>query len=217
VARIKTAIFISGGGSNMASLIEAAKAPDYPADIVLVVANNPDAGGIAKAQAAGITTQIIDHRDHNNRESFDAALTKAAIAAECELICLAGFMRLLTDGFIKHWHNRLLNIHPALLPSFKGLNTHARALDAGVKFHGCTVHLVRTEMDTGPILIQAAVPVLANDTPESLAARVLTQEHLIYPRALAWVAGSTIPVTDDSLATLNQQAKSELCLINPPL
>ncbi|MHC8509792.1 MAG: phosphoribosylglycinamide formyltransferase [Rhodospirillales bacterium] len=186
-ARIRTAVFISGGGSNMAALIEAARAPEYPAEIVLVVSDEPGAGGLEKARTAGVEACVIDRRAYPDRAAFDAALTQAAEDAGCEIICLAGFMRLLTPGFVEHWQDRLLNIHPSLLPKFKGLNTHARALAAGEAEHGCTVHLVRAEMDTGPIIEQAKVPVLADDTPETLAARVLAEEHRIYPLALARV------------------------------
>lgn len=203
MARVKTAIFISGGGSNMAALINAARAEDYPAEIVLVVSNEPDAGGLAKAEAAGINTRVVDHRAFSDRAAFDSELDATARAVGADIICLAGFMRLLTAPFIDAWRDKLVNIHPALLPSFKGLHTHQRALDAGVRFHGCTVHLVRTDMDAGPILIQAAVPVMAGDTAESLAARVLIEEHKIYPRALAWLAAGRISVDDADRARIN--------------
>ena len=215
MARVKTAVFISGGGSNMAALIAAAQGPDYPADIVLVISNERDAGGLAKAKAAGIKTLVIDHRGYSDRDTFDAALTEAAKAEDCELICLAGFMRLLTSRFIERWHDKLVNIHPALLPSFRGLNTHARALATGVRFHGCTVHLVRPEMDTGPIIIQAAVPVLAKDTANTLASRVLAQEHVIFPKALAWLAAGRVRVNEDGVVHVAGATESNTALINP--
>lgn len=186
--RKRVAVLVSGGGSNMAALIAAAADPAYPAEVVRVVCNRPDAGALAKAAAAGIETVIIDHRSYSNREVFDAAIDAALVSAETELVCLAGFMRLLTPGFVERWRDRMINIHPSLLPSFKGLHTHARALEAGVTLHGCTVHFVRAEMDVGPIIVQAAVPVLPADTPDILAERVLAAEHRIYPQALAAVA-----------------------------
>jgi phosphoribosylglycinamide formyltransferase-1 len=181
-------VLVSGGGSNMAALIAASADPAYPAEIVRVICNRPDAGALAKAAAAGVETVIIDHRPFPDRESFDAAVDAALVAAGTDLVCLAGFMRLLTPGFVERWRDRMINIHPSLLPSFKGLHTHARALEAGVTLHGCTVHFVRTEMDVGPIIVQAAVPVLPADTADTLAARVLAAEHRIYPQALAAVA-----------------------------
>ncbi len=187
--RKRVAVLVSGGGSNMAALIAAARDPAYPAEIVRVICNRPDAGALQKAAAAGIETVIIDHRSYSSRETFDAAIDTALAAAEAEIVCLAGFMRLLTPGFVEKWRDRMINIHPSLLPSFKGLHTHARALEAGVALHGCTVHFVRAEMDMGPIIVQAAVPVIDVDTPDTLAARVLAAEHRIYPLALAAVAG----------------------------
>jgi phosphoribosylglycinamide formyltransferase-1 len=186
-ARKRVAVLVSGGGSNMAALIAAASDPAYPAEIVRVICNRPDAGALAKAAAAGVEAVIIDHRSYSDRESFDAAIDAALVAAGIDIVCLAGFMRLLTPGFVETWRDRMINIHPSLLPSFKGLHTHARALAAGVRLHGCTVHFVRAEMDVGPIIVQAAVPVLDADTPDTLAARVLAAEHVIYPRGLAMV------------------------------
>jgi phosphoribosylglycinamide formyltransferase-1 len=191
--RRRVAVLISGRGSNMASLIEAAQDPAYPAEIVLVVSNRPDAGGLERARAAGIATAVVDHKRHPDRESFDAALDQTLREHGIEIVCLAGFMRILTPGFVEAWAGRMLNIHPSLLPAFKGTDTHARALAAGVTRHGCTVHFVTPELDSGPIVAQAEVPVLPDDTEETLAARVLAQEHLLYPRALALVAsGQTI-------------------------
>jgi phosphoribosylglycinamide formyltransferase-1 len=184
VSEMRVGVLISGRGSNMASLIEAAAQPGYPAEIVTVISNKADAGGLVRAEEAGIDTVVIDHKAHADRASFDAALDAALEEAKVELVCLAGFMRLLTPGFTEKWRGRMINIHPALLPSFRGLHTHERALEAGVKIHGCTVHFVTPEMDVGPIIMQAAVPVLEGDTAELLAARVLAQEHVIYPAAL---------------------------------
>jgi phosphoribosylglycinamide formyltransferase-1 len=183
------AVLISGRGSNMVALIEAAKAEDYPAAIVLVVSNVPDAAGLARAREAGIETAIVDHRQFGeNRESFDRALDAELQQHQIDLVCLAGFMRLLTPSFVSRWSGRMLNIHPALLPQFKGLRTHRRALEAGVERHGATVHFVVPEMDSGPIVAQESVPVLEGDTEETLARRVLEVEHRIYPQALRLVA-----------------------------
>jgi phosphoribosylglycinamide formyltransferase-1 len=197
MSRKRTAILISGRGSNMAALIEAARAPDYPAEIALVIANRPDALGLDRASAAGLATLVIDHtRFGKDRAAFDAALDEALTARRIEIVCLAGFMRLLTPEFVKRWENRLINIHPALLPAFKGLDTHARALAEGVKLAGATVHFVVPEMDSGPIIAQAAVPVHDGDTVEALAARVLSAEHRIYPLALKLLAEGRLHVAD---------------------
>ena len=187
--RKRVAILISGRGSNMAALIEAAKDESYPADIVLVMSNRPDAAGLLTASAAGIATVLIDHMVFGrDREAFERAIQAALEAHRIEIVCLAGFMRLLTPWFVNRWSGRLLNIHPALLPAFKGLHTHERALAAGVKTHGATVHFVAPEMDSGSTIIQAHVPVMPGDLPETLAARVLEVEHKIYPQALRLVA-----------------------------
>lgn len=192
--RLRTAILISGRGSNMDALIEAARAPDFPAEIALVVSNRPEAVGLAKAKAAGVAVAAVDHKIYAGREEFERSLQIVLETHRIELLCLAGFMRLLTPWFIGQWRGRMLNIHPALLPAFRGLHTHERALAAGVKIHGCTVHFVVPEMDEGPIVAQAAVAVLDSDTPESLGTRVLEQEHLLYPRALRLVASGTVRV-----------------------
>jgi phosphoribosylglycinamide formyltransferase 1 len=189
MARKRVAILISGRGSNMSALIEAAKDQGYPAEIALVVCNDPEAEGLARAKAAGIATAVVDHRPFGkDREAFDRALQAVIIPQRIDIVCLAGFMRLLTPWFVQQWEGRLLNIHPALLPAFKGLDTHARALADGVKQHGATVHFVVPEMDSGPIVAQAAVPVRDGDTEATLAARVLEIEHRIYPQALRLVA-----------------------------
>lgn len=189
MAKKRVAVLISGRGSNMASLVEAAKDEGYPAEIALVLSNRPDAAGLAHAKSQGIATAIVDHTAYGkDREAFERALQAVLVAHRIDIICLAGFMRLLTPWFVGQWQGRMLNIHPALLPEFKGLHTHERALAAGVKTHGATVHFVSPEMDSGEIILQAEVPVLAGDTPEMLAARVLEVEHRIYPQALKQVA-----------------------------
>ena len=190
--RRRVGILISGRGSNMEALLQAAQAPDYPAEIALVLTNRPDAAGIATAAAAGVPTAIIDHRPFGrDRAAHEAAIAAALDGAGVEIVCLAGYMRLLTPFLVGRYAGRMLNIHPSLLPAFPGLDTHARVLQAGVKLHGCTVHLVTDAMDEGPILAQAAIPVLPDDTEESLAARVLAQEHATYALALRLFAAGT--------------------------
>jgi phosphoribosylglycinamide formyltransferase-1 len=197
VARLKVAVLISGRGSNLRALIDACAASDFPAEIALVLSNRADAKGLAYAAASGIRSIVVPHRDHSSREAFEAAVERALVEAGIELVCLAGFMRLLTAGFVGRWRDRLVNIHPSLLPAFRGLDTHARALAAGVRFAGCTVHFVRAEMDEGPIIVQAAVPVLPGDDEERLAARVLSAEHQAYPLALRFIAEGRIRVDDE--------------------
>ena len=193
--RKRVAVLISGRGSNMAALIEAAKDKNYPAEIVLVVSNRPDAGGLVTARTAGIATEVVDHaRYGKDRAAFERALQALLEKHRIEIVCLAGFMRLLTSWFVGQWQNRLLNIPPALLPAFKGLDTHKRALQAGAKVHGATVHFVVPEMDSGPIIAQGAVAVQPDDTEEKLAARVLGVEHRIYPLALKLLAENRIRV-----------------------
>ncbi|MBX6426031.1 MAG: phosphoribosylglycinamide formyltransferase [Variibacter sp.] len=213
MSRRRVAILISGRGSNMAALIEAAKAPDYPAEIALVISNRPEAKGLERAKAAGIPTLVIDHSGFGrDRESFERALDAALKAHAIEFVCLAGFMRLLTPWFVGRWENRLINIHPALLPAFKGLDTHARALAAGVKIHGATVHFVVPEMDSGPVIAQAAVPVNEDDTAETLAARVLAAEHRIYPMALRLLAEGRLRVVDGRCHIVDARAAGGLLL-----
>ena len=190
--RRRTAILISGRGSNMEALLRAMADADFPAEAVLVFSNRADAGGLALAKAAGIETASLSHRDYPSREAFDRAVDALLVAREVDLVCLAGFMRVVSPWFCERWLGRMISIHPALLPAFKGLDTHARALEAGVAVHGATVHFVVPELDAGPIIAQGTVPVLAGDTPDTLAARVLEQEHLIYPRALAMVASGAV-------------------------
>jgi phosphoribosylglycinamide formyltransferase 1 len=197
MSRRRVAILISGRGSNMAALIEAAKQADYPAEIVLVISNNPEAAGLARAREADIPTAVVDHKPYGkDRAAFERALTSELAAREVELICLGGFMRLFTPGFVAHWAERMLNIHPSLLPAFKGLDPHGQALAAGVRISGATVHFVEPETDSGPIIAQAAVPVLDGDTTETLAARVLAAEHRIYPLALKLVAQDRVRLVD---------------------
>ncbi len=189
MARKRVAVLISGRGSNMAALIEAAKAPAYPAEISLVLSNVPDAGGLRVAEAAGIATEIVDHKPFGkDRAAFDQALQAVLEKHDIEIVCLAGFMRIFTADFVGKWQGRMINIHPALLPQFKGLDTHRRALEAKVKQHGATVHFVVPELDAGPIILQDAVEVRPDDTEATLAARVLAIEHRIYPQALKMLA-----------------------------
>lgn len=193
----RTAVLISGRGSNMSALIAAAEAPDFPAEISLVISNRPDAAGLRAAEAAGIRTLVLNHREFADRIAFDASLDAHLRIESIDIICLAGFMRLLTPWLVERWRNRMINVHPSLLPAFPGLDTHGRALEAGVRFHGCTVHFVRAEMDSGPIILQAAVPVLPGDDPDGLAARVLQQEHAIYPEALRLLASGALDVAEE--------------------
>ncbi len=199
MSRKRTAILISGRGSNMVALMEASAIDTFPAEIVLVLSNVPDAPGLAKAAAAGIQTKAIDHKAFEDRPQFEAAVQAELDAADVELVCLAGFMRLLTDEFVTAWHNRMINIHPSLLPSYKGLDTHRRVIRDGGRITGCTVHYVRSQMDQGPIIAQAAVPVHADDTDERLAARVLEAEHALYPMALELVANGTVRVAGEKV------------------
>jgi phosphoribosylglycinamide formyltransferase 1 len=193
--RKRAAILVSGRGANMAALIAAAKSQDYPADIALVLSNRPQAAALGRAQAEGIATAVIDHVDYGkDREAFEHAIQAALEAHRIEIVCLAGFMRLFTPWLVSRWNGQMLNIHPALLPAFRGLHTHARALEAGVKIHGATVHFVVPEVDSGPIVAQAAVPVLDGDTPDALAERVLAVELRLYPLALALVAGGKVQI-----------------------
>ena len=191
----RVAILISGRGSNMMALVEAAVAPDFPAEIALVLSNRPDAAGLDWAASRGIPVAAVDHKTFGkDREAFERAMQAMLEENDIDLVCLAGFMRVLTPWFVAQWQGRMLNIHPALLPSYRGLHTHERALEDGVKIHGCTVHFVVPEMDAGPIILQAAVPVEDSDDADALAARVLTQEHRIYPQALALVAADKLRI-----------------------
>jgi phosphoribosylglycinamide formyltransferase-1 len=215
VARLKVAVLISGRGSNLQALIDACVPRDFPAEIRLVLSNRSDAQGLERAAQAGIPTQVISHRDHATREEFDAALDAALQAAGIELVCLAGFMRLLGETFVERWRDRLVNIHPSLLPAFRGLDTHARALAAGVRFTGCTVHFVRAAIDDGPIIVQAAVPVLPGDDSEALAARVLAAEHRAYPLALRLIAEGRVRVGADGRVEIRRATAAADAVLNP--
>ena len=216
MARLKIAILISGRGSNLQALIDhfGPAVANSPIEIVLVLSNRPDAFGLKRAERVGITTAVVDHKAFPDRVSFDAAMDKEIRAKGAELVVLAGFLRLLTDGFIAGWKDRLVNIHPALLPSFKGLHTHARALEAGVRFHGCTVHFVRPEMDSGPIIAQAAVPVRPDDDENSLGLRVLAAEHRLFPQALRLIADGKVTVEGER-AIVHDAAFAGGILFNP--
>ena len=194
--KTRVVILISGGGSNMAALLDS-MGPDHPAEPVLVLSNIPEAGGLAKARARGIPTAVVDHRGRD-RTGFEAAMSRELEDARAGLLCFAGFMRILTPGFITRWQGRMLNIHPSLLPKYRGLNTHARAIEAGDTEAGCTVHEVTADLDGGPILGQARVPVLPDDTAESLAARVLAAEHRLYPLCLRLLAEGRVTVEGES-------------------
>ncbi len=203
-------ILISGRGSNMAALIEACKAPDFPAEISIVISNRPNAVGLQTAKEAGIQSLAIDHKAFKTREAFDEVLDETFSDAKIDLICSAGFLRILTADFVEKWKDKQLNIHPSLLPSFKGLNIHQRVLDAGVTVTGCTVHFMRTEMDSGPIIAQAAVPVHPKDTPDTLAQRVLKAEHKLYPHALRMVAAEEVRVVNERVVrNINRETMFE--------
>lgn len=216
----RVAILISGRGSNMQALVEAARAPEYPAEIALVISNRPEALGLAWAKEQGLLTLALDHTKYESREHFEGQLQSVLDLAKVDLIALAGFMRLMTAGFVTRWQGRMINIHPSLLPAFKGLDTHEQALAAGVRLSGCTVHFVVPEMDAGPIIGQAAVPVSPSDTPDSLGSRVLAAEHRLYPKILALVAQGQVRMEANGIswqhteiATVNQQQ----ALFSPPV
>lgn len=213
--RRKVAVLISGRGSNLAALIAAAKGERYPAEIALVLSDNPDAAGLARARDAGIAAAAVDRRAFKTKADFEAALDKALCDAGIELICLAGFMRLLSADFVAAWENRILNVHPSLLPLFPGLDTYERALAAGVRLHGATVHFVRAEVDAGPIVAQGAVPVLPGDTADALAARVLGVEHQLYPLALKLVAGGRAKIVGDRVVIEGEKLAPDATLIVP--
>jgi len=203
---MKIAILISGRGSNMERLIEAAAAPDYPAEIVTVISNRPDASGLQTAARAGIPAKAIDHKAFDSRAAFDAALEQALEEADVDLVCHAGFMRILTDEFAARWEGRMVNIHPSLLPSFKGIRVQQQAIDAGATISGCTVHYIIPALDSGPIISQAAVPVLADDTADTLSARILEAEHVLYPAAVKMIASGDVKLEDGKVVR-SQNAK----------
>ncbi len=209
----KIVILISGRGSNMQAILAAR----LPLTVAAVISSEPQADGLAAAQQQGIATRVVDHRAYAGREAFDGALSAAIDAVEPDLVVLAGFMRILTDECVNRYRGRLVNIHPSLLPAFPGLHTHRRALAAGVKVHGCTVHFVTPQLDHGPIIVQAAVPVLAHDSEESLAARVLAQEHRIYPQALRWFCADRLELTSRGGVELKQSVSHDGALLSPPL
>ena len=204
---MKTAVLISGRGSNLQALIDAQAEPGWTAGVALAISIEARAKGLDRAEAAGIAAAVINHRDFDGREPFDRAITEAIETSGAAFVCLAGFMRLLSTHFIDHWRDRLINIHPSLLPAFKGLEVHQRVLDAGEEFSGCTVHFVRPEMDTGPILLQTKVPVQPGDAADTLAARVLEQEHVIYPEAVRLIAEGRVKV-DGELALIDGKGKN---------
>ncbi len=211
---MRVVILISGRGSNMRALLEA----KLPVQFVCVISNKADAPGLQTAAAHDVPTEVLEHRAFPDRGRFDAALAARIDAYQPDFVVLAGFMRILSDTFVRHYANRLINVHPALLPAFPGLDTHARAIAAGVKLHGCTVHFVTPEVDAGPIIAQAAVPVLADDTPHSLAARVLRQEHRIFPLVLRWLAQGRVHLRDDGTVAVmpDQSVDADAALISPP-
>ncbi len=211
---MKIAVLISGRGTNLQALIDACAVPAFPGEIAVVVSNVPGAAGLERARAAGIETRTVDHRAHGDRPNFEDALHDVLTRSGAELVCLAGFMRLLTAGFVDRWRDRLINIHPSLLPSYKGLDTHRRALADGVRLTGCTVHFVRPDMDAGPIIVQAAVPVRDGDDEDALAARVLAAEHRCFPLAVRLIAERRVRVADERVIIKGAIAPEDL-LINP--
>ena len=211
---LKIAVLISGNGSNLQALIDACATPDFPAQIVCVISNKANAYGLERAHKAGIPTQIISHRDYADRQAFDAALNAVLEEHQVQLICLAGFMRILTAWFTELWRDRLVNIHPSLLPAFPGLHTHQQAIEYGAKLTGCTIHFVRAEMDHGPIILQAAVPIFSDDSEEMLAARVLQAEHQAYPTALRMIAENRVNVFEERTFITDVTASGD-SLFNP--
>jgi len=219
-AKKRVAVLISGRGSNMQALVEAARTPDYPAEIALVISNRPEAPGLAWAKAQGIPALALDHKLYEDRTHFEGQLQSMLDLSKIELVALAGFMRLMTAPFVERWSGRMINIHPSLLPAFKGLKTHEQALAAGVKVSGCTVHFVSPEMDGGPIIAQAAVPVVSGDTADTLAARVLAAEHRLYPAALARIARDQVVLSGNAVNCQpvgNAQLNQEQALFSPSL
>ncbi|MGM0560198.1 MAG: phosphoribosylglycinamide formyltransferase [Pseudomonadota bacterium] len=213
--KLRVAVMVSGRGSNLQALLDAASAPDYPASIDLVVSNVPNVQALERAEKAGIRTEVVPHRDFDSRETFEREISAVLESASPDLICQAGFMRILTPWFIERWDAQLINIHPSLLPAFPGLKTHERALEAGVRLHGCTVHLVHTEVDSGPILGQAAVPVMPDDDANSLAARVLQAEHLLYPTCLKLIGEGKIQIGSDDARLAANLCDGTQVLLNP--
>ncbi len=215
----KVGVLISGNGSNLQALIDACQRKDYPAEIAVVISNKANAFGLTRAARAGVACEVIDHQRYESREAFDDAMHEMLERHKVEFVCLAGFMRLLSAAFVRRWQDRMINIHPSLLPAFKGISSHRDAIAAGVRVSGCTVHFVRTEMDVGPIIIQSAVAVLPQDTPETLGTRVLEQEHICYPQALKWLAEGRLSVQGQIVSvkesTPQNPTKASGALINP--
>ena len=214
MGRLKIAVLISGRGTNMQALMDYCSTTDSAAEIKLVISNVPDAIGLKRASDAGIPTEVINHKRYSDRETFESVVTKTLKFHKIELVCLAGFMRLLTNSFVDCWRDKLINIHPSLLPAFKGINTHERALEAGVRFSGCTVHFVRGEMDSGPIVNQAVVPILADDNPDILAQRVLAAEHLCYTQALSLIARGKTEIVDEKVLIKGSESQDTI-ICNP--
>jgi len=213
--KLRIGVLISGRGSNLQALIKACEVFDFPAEIVTVISNRPDAQGLERARRADIPCVVVDHRDfHGNRAAFDSQMTWALEDAKVDLVCLAGFMRLLSETFVEHWWDRLINIHPSLLPAFKGLDVQKRAIESGARFSGCTVHYVRHEMDEGPILAQAVVPIHNADTPDDLAKRILAQEHRIYPLAVQWIAEGRVR-TEGPRVIVSGYGPPDTVMLNP--
>lgn len=215
MARLRIGVLISGRGSNLQALIDACADPAFPAEIVLVLSNKAGAYGLERARGAGIATRVVDHRAFSDRAAFETSMDEVLRGARVDLVCLAGFLRLLTPAFVEAWHDRMINIHPSLLPAFKGLDTHRRAIEAGVRVAGCTVHFVRAEMDDGPIIVQAAVPVLPGDDEDALAARVLAAEHRCYPFAVRLIAEGRARILDGRVAIAGPAGPAPAPLISP--
>lgn len=219
MTKTRLAVLISGRGSNLQSIMDAAAEPSYPAEISLVVSNRPHAAGLARAREAGIPTRVVDHRlfgkTEDGRAAFDARLDETLAEAKVDFVCLAGFMRLLTPDFVEGWRGRLVNIHPSLLPAFKGLDVHERTLRAGVRIAGCTVHFVTAETDSGPIIGQAAVPVLPGDDAETLAERILAEEHRLYPVCVKLLAEGRVRLTSSGVVEFDHSVRAGAALLNP--
>lgn len=216
VTPLKLAVLVSGGGSNLQAIIDACKTPDYPAEIVLVFSNQLDAGGLERARRAGIRAEAISHKGfEGGREAYDSTVSNLIEESGADLVVLAGYLRLVSESFVTRWEGRLINIHPSLLPSFKGLHVHQAALDAGVKYSGCTVHYVVPEVDSGPIIAQAVVPVLPGDDAVTLAQRILKQEHRIYPQVIRWIAEGRVSVDEAGIVTVADANAPDFAQINP--
>ncbi len=213
--KLKLGVMISGGGTNLQALIDACASPDFPAEINVVVSNRPGAFGLERAQKAGIQSVCIDHTEFPDRETFEASIHDCLKKHNVELVCLAGFMRILNASFVGRWKDRMINVHPSLLPSYKGLHTHARAIEDGVRFGGCTIHFVRPEMDDGPIIMQAAVPIEPDDTEDSLAEKILAYEHVMYPAAVRLIAEGKVRVSGRKCA-FKDVVIGKTGLISPP-